>query len=671
MAPLSSEVLDVWEPEGGTLYDRADPRTYTDVLADLDLLSSYYSPEDVAEHRKRARLSNGGTDWRKELSTRDADRVRLLRRIASAPDGLMLKTLVSEVLKGQRIGECERIEGSDKDYQFAYRFIVKNPTGASVSEVDPPLIEKRKTAGSWHISPTLHLIDSISEGISQIAESDDSLLYDREFMVQYLKATNSITDRGRDMLEDSLQRYVNRIEDYQLLFEAHFAGRRGGDTTRNFTKPFQTRFNSQGRIKKTFARFNQALEYEFERASNGVLCTLTTDPGTYADPTRPDPRSLYEQISSINTNFNRLLSYFDSDPSTKGDTRLNSVPGWRPELNGSVTGRPRSRPSYIKALEFTEKGYPHLHVLFFDVPERESDGMPWLIDKGELSKKWKDYTQGQIVDVYPLTYRDDLDELGNFGKKKFVNDDGEEYEIPVSEGFVDWYRFGDHTYSDEWIEENARSHELIDFFNVDEPDDADDTSEVVQKTAGAYLGKYLSATFGALLDTAESLEPGDPDAYPDKIATWKLGLYWATNRRFWSLSRDIEKGIERPENIRDPDVRETVRWATIDSLVSESRSPVLDSLARRQWDNIDDLRDRLADLLDGVITPAVESTLPESGDFYVWIDYLGCYAYWDIPTSFATAPELTLSEHEPQSKDDVLGHSHMGENDPPAAGAAT
>ena len=655
-------MLDVWEPDRGIRSDRADPRTYADVLDDLDLLGAGYSPEKVAETRSKARYTNDGGDWRKELSTRDADRVRILRRLGSAPDGLMLKTLVSEVVKGQRIGECERIDGSDPDYMATYRFI--NDLEAS----EPPLIEKRKTAGSWHISPTLRLLDLISEGITQTAECDDGLLYDREFMVQYLKATNSITDRGRDMLEGSLHRYVNRIENYQLLFEAHFAGRRGGDTSRNFTKPFQTRFNSQGRIRKTFARFNQALEYEFDRASNAVLCTLTTDPGTYTDPTRPDPRSLYEQISEINTNFNRLLSYFDSDPSTKADTRLNSVLSWTPELNGSVTGRPRSRPSYIKALEFTEKGYPHLHVLFFDVPERESDGMPWLIDKGELSKKWKDYRQGQIVDVYPLTYRDDLDDLGNFGKKKFVDDDGDEYEIPVSEGFVDWYRFGDHGHTDEWVDRNARSHELIDFYNIEEPEGSeDDEPEIHQKTAGAYLGKYLSATFGALLDTSESLEPGDPDAYPDKIATWKLGLYWATNRRFWSLSRDIEKGIERPEHIRDPDVRETVRWATIDSLALESRSPVLDSLARRKWGDIDDLRTALADVLDGVVTPAVESTLPESTDFYFWIDYLGCYAYWDIPTSFATAPEISLSDHEPQSKDDVLARSDLGENDPPAA----
>jgi hypothetical protein len=657
---VSSELADVWEPDRGIRVDRADPRTQADVLDDLDLLGAGYSAEKVAEGRALEHLTGDGGEWEKELSTRDADRVRLLRRLGSAPEGLMLKTLVSEVVKGQPVGECERIDGSDPDYQFVYRFI------RDLEAVDPPLIEKRTTAGASLVTPTLRLLDLISEGITQTADSDDSLLYDRDFTVQYLKATNSITDRGRDLLDGSLHRYIRRIDNYKLLFEAHFAGRRGGDTSRSFTKPFQTRFNSQGRIRKTFARFNQALEYEFERASNGVLCTLTTDPGTYTDPTRPDPRSLYEQISEINTNFNRLLSYFDSDPSTKADTRLDGIPGWTPERDGSVTGRPRSRPSYIKALEFTEKGYPHLHVLFFDVPERESDGMPWLIDKGELSKKWKDYGQGQIVDVYPLTYRDDLDDLGNFGKKKFVTDDGEEIEIPVSEGFVDWYRFGNHGHSDEWVDRNARSHELIDFYNIEDPDDSEEQeAEVIQKTAGAYLGKYLSATLGALLDTSESLEPGDPDAYPDKIATWKLALYWSTNRRFWSLSRDIEKGIERPENIRDPDVRETVRWATIDSLACESRGPLLEDLARRRWDDLDDLRDRLADLLDGVVTPAVESTLPESGDFYVWIDYLGCYAYWDLPGSFATAPELTLSEHEPQSKDDVLGRSTLGENDPP------
>jgi hypothetical protein len=339
----------------------------------------------------------------------------------------------------------------------------------------------------------------------------------------------------------------------------------------------------------------------------------------------------------ISRNFNRLLSYMDSDPSTIADSRLDST-GEYPH----ATGRPRKRPPYLKALEFTEKGYPHLHVLFFDVPTRESDGMPYLIDKQELSDKWRDYGQGQIVDLYPLTFRDDLDEIEGqpFGTKELlIDDDGEkkEIDVPISSGFVDWYRYGDHGHDAAWIEENSRSHNLIDFH-----EDTDDDGEAMQaRTAGAYLGKYLSATFGSLMEAAGT-ETND-DSYAHKAATWKLGLYWATNKRFWSVSRDIEKGIEIPDSMQDPDVREAVREISIDSLALASRPALLDHYARRIG-SLDELRDRVDRALDDVVQPGIESTLPESCDFRAVIDYLGCYSYWDLPTADATAPSVELVE---------------------------
>ncbi len=512
------------------------------------------------------------------------------------------------------------------------------------------------------VTPTIRLLDLISEGIAQTAGANEELVYDREFCKNYLQRAHSVDSWGQDLLEDSLHRYLKRIENYQLLFDVHFCGRRGGQTTRRMTKEYKTRFNSQGRINKTWARFNQSLEYAYEHYENAVLVTLTTDPGTYDDPTRPNPRSLYEGIENINPNFNRLLSYFDTDPSTKADTRKESVASWSPSLDDHVTGRPRERPPYLKALEFTEKGYAHLHVLFFDVPTRESDGMPFLIDKGELSKKWKDYGQGQIVDLYPLVFRDDLDDVGDFGTKKVVDSDGEEYDVPVSRGFVDWYRYGDHDHGEEWVEDNARSHELIDFYDDDDQED----TQMRNRTAGAYLGKYLSATFGSLRAAAsESFDDARDGSYADKAATWKLGIYWATGRRFWSISKDIERGIERPEHARDVDVRQAVREFSIDSIAAAAEGPVLDDLARRQWDDIDDFQEAVDDVLDGLVTPEVESSLPPSAEFYAYIDYLGCYAYWDMPLENAVSSDVGLVEDyvvdSPTSEEPVK----IGDRPPP------
>ncbi|ELY82772.1 hypothetical protein C485_18921, partial [Natrinema altunense JCM 12890] len=104
--------------------------------------------------------------------------------------------------------------------------------------------------------------------------------------------------------------------------------------------------------------------------------------------------------------------------------------------------------------------------------------MPWLLDKNELSHYWDKYGQGRIVDTYPLTFRDDLDEVGNFGEEVVhdengdpVTDENDDFVTrPVSEGFVSWYRYGDHDHSQEWVEKNVRDHNLIDMDGLeDEP----------------------------------------------------------------------------------------------------------------------------------------------------------------------------------------------------------
>ncbi|SDJ63135.1 hypothetical protein SAMN05216226_106107 [Halovenus aranensis] len=287
------------------------------------------------------------------LTQRDTDRVRIAKFIASKPEGTPLTHVVSYAVKGVNPNHCERVDGSDPDYQFAYRFI--NDLVAS----DDPYVRKSESSGVLFVTPTVRLLDLITEGITQTTHTE-GLTYDREFLRNYLARVDSVDDGLRELLEDGFTSYLNRIEDYQLLFDVHFVDRRGGESTKQMTKDYKTRFNDQGRISKQFARFNDALEYGYDYAENAVLATLTTDPKQFD--------SLLEAIEAINENFNRLLSYFDSDPSTKADTRNESTLTWTPGRASDVTGRPRERPEYIKALEFTEKGYPHLHVLFFKFP---------------------------------------------------------------------------------------------------------------------------------------------------------------------------------------------------------------------------------------------------------------------------------------------------------------
>ncbi|WP_239642334.1 hypothetical protein [Haloarcula amylolytica] len=603
--------MSVVEPPGhlGGL-DLAD-RCNTPVLADL------LEERDLLGH---GQLLDG------TLTERDEDRVRVAKFIAAHPEGTPLSHVVSYAVKGISPEACERVEGSDPDYQFAYRFI------DDLVAPETPYVRKSESSGVLMVTPTLRLLDLITEGITQTA-NEEGIKYDREFLRNYLAKVDSVDDDLRELLKDGFTSYLNRIKDYKLLFDVHFVDRRGGESTKRMTKDYKTRFNDQGRVSKQFARFNDALEYGYENAENAVLVTLTTD------PKRQD--SLLDGIDSINENFNRLLSYFDSDPSTKDNTRRSAIPGWRHDLDSEVTGRPRDRPDYIKALEFTEKGYPHLHVLFFDVPTRDEDGMPWLCDKPEVAAKWADYDQGEIVDVYPLTYRDDLDDL--------------EPEFQSDEGFVDWYRFGDHDHGEDWVRERTRSHELIEF--------GDDGHEK-ESTAGAYLGKYLSATFGSLLDATESFEQADDDreTYSDKAATWKLALYWATNRRFWSCSKPITEGIDPNDHLQDPNVRESVRWCSVDSVQAASESEIRDSLARRHWDDIDDLDAAIERAISDVEQPQVCSTLPSDNSFRCIVDYIGAYSYWDLPTNVLESGFGSLGEIEDSVKEPE-GSEHPRNND--------
>ncbi|MXR51124.1 hypothetical protein GRX03_05820 [Halovenus sp. WSH3] len=564
------------------------------------------------------------------LTERDTDRCRITKFIASKPEGTPLTHIVSYTLKGVSNDRAERVDGSDPDYQFAYRFVDELAT------CEQPYVEKWESSGVLMVSPTLRLLDLITEGITQTAHAD-GLRRDRQFLQDYLSNVDSLDEKGKQMLDDDFTSYLDRIEDYRLLFDVHRVDRRGGESTQQMTKRYKTRFNDEGRISKQYARFNDALEYAYEHYETAAVATFTTDP--------KQQRHLLDGTENINPNFNRLLSYLSRDPSTEKDTRKESVANWRPDLADDVTGRPRERPEYIKVLEFTEKGYPHLHVLFFDVPTRESDGMPWLCDKQELAAKWSDYGQGEIIDVYPLVYRDDLDDL--------------DPDFQDEEGFVDWYRFGDHDYGEQWVRDRTKQHDLIEF---------GDETEEEETTAGAYLGKYLSATFGSLLDATDSFEKTDDEreTYGDKAATWKIALYWATNRRFSSCSKKIGRGIDPNEHLQDPDVREAVRDRSLDSMKAACESSIKDTLARRRWTDIDDLDAAIERAISDVENPAVRSTLPDESSFRCIINYRGAYAYWDLPADGTTVSIDLEAIEDYVAKDEELPVVDR-ENDPPVA----
>jgi len=557
---------------------------------------------------KGTALNTGGLGWHDSLDPEELTRYQS----DTKPDALERHGDALDAIAARH--DRPTLDGSDSDYQFVRRYSENLESAGFVELSDSP-------AGT-RVVPTLKAVDLISEGISETAGTDSEIVHDREFCQKMLQSTRGpgmkLSEPQKDLLAGSLRRYIRRIDDYRLVFDVDLDGWRSGGTQR-MTKPYKTRWSDGGRQDKNFARLQQSLEYGYNNAANAVFATLTTDPKKFD--------TLYEAIMAINKNFHRLTQYMSSDPTTKSDTRNADVLNWSPGRDDDVTGRPRESLDYVKVLEFTKKGYPHLHVLFFDVPTRDKDGMPWLIDKKELSHKWR---QAEVVDLYPLTYRDDLDEIGYFGDTvvhdehgdPVRDDEGSPVKEPVSEGYVCWYQHGDHGHGDDWVEEQTRYHKKNGLIDMDGDDDV-----LQSKTAGAYIGKYISKMYETLQTAAHSLEDTEVD-HDGEAAWYKLALYWATNRHFWSVSNGIRDAIrlgDLPRDALEPDVRAAVADCTETTLTRVCA----DEIDGHEFPDFDLETDRGRSNL----RRAIRGTMAR-------IDFLGAFHYSDLPSKNTAGYDL-------------------------------
>ena len=55
----------------------------------------------------------------------------------------------------------------------------------------------------------------------------------------------------------------------------------------------------------------------------------------------------------------------------------------------------------------------------------------------------------------------------------------------------------------------------------------------------------------SLLDATEPFQINDDEreSNADKAATWRLALYWLTNKQFWSCSETITRAIDSNNHI--------------------------------------------------------------------------------------------------------------------------
>ena len=419
--------------------------------------------------------------------------------LGDEPSGLSIYGIVAR-LEGISVQEAGD-RGSDAPaYNRVRRFVNGNPE----------FFEVEDRSGVYVIYPGLDLISLIFGGIVQNPE-ESGYTSGLDFCENILKSVrptreedsiNFHWDDQKWYIRQAFEDYLARINAMRIILQASDPE----VAPEYLSLPYRTRFNDEGRVTKQWSIQDSMIEKAGEWYETAVFTTLTTKPSHFD--------SLWEAIAQINKNFNRLMSWLQTD------SRL----GYRPD--------------YLKVLEFQDSGNPHLHVIFF--LEQPDDGtMPWLVDKSDLDDYWAKWQGGYINDIQPLVWQNDL---------------SNDYE--ADSGWVKWQEDGNHG-------------GLID------GDQDDDSEERHCQTAGQYLGKYLSATFGQILDSGTDADVDGHSGYEDKTELWKIAMYWATGRKIRTESRDLRQAVE-------DDREKEESWEALKDIIDECRYQVIGSFREEQ-----------------------------------------------------------------------------------------
>ena len=415
------------------------------------------------------------------------EKANICRIVGSHPEGRGIQQLLEDQHGPEELAD-HRDHGPSAAYQRIRRFVLRFEEG---NEETADLFRVEQSSGGSHVMPTLELISLIFGGITQ-NPTEKPYTPGREFAENLLRTVRPMWDDESESINWNLgskqkwhltkafEDYVRRINDLRIIMSKQDPG---VEAPQYISLPYKTRFNDSGRISKQQSIFNSCLEQAGETHETAVFVTLTTKPSHF--------RNLMESIEEINKNWNRLMSWLQTE------SRL----GYRPE--------------YVKVLEFQESGNPHIHAILF--LEQPNDGsMPWLVKKSDLDDYWAKWQGGYINDIQPLVYDEDL---------------GDDFR--PDEGWIKWQPDQDH--GGILAEKSRSSH------------------EGGSQTAGEYLGKYLSVTMGACKELGnvgrmEMFEVSDgPDSegrYADKAEPWKVAMYWATRRKIKTVSRSLRQAVE-------------------------------------------------------------------------------------------------------------------------------
>jgi len=457
----------------------------------------------------------GTLPWSDDL--RGDDKTRIFRYLLNIPSGVPVTTLVEHLF-------AVNPDSDEQEYQRHYKFTERFVDECPVLKIDRRQQATRCEArpAAFHLTSHKHNSNTTAVGRLDNNSGDDGeqtsvrVTPTEASLDQYPRdfAQNFISGRGMDemtpdratVLESQFVSYLEQIDGrWNILKNIN------GNHPEYLLAPYKTLYNSSERVDDNWRRYHVSWQNATEEYSNAVQITLTTDPKRFD--------SLQEMADATSENFNRFMSWCRrrlanrcEEVGTDGH-RIGECPHCEEFAD---------RPDYVKALEWTDAGRPHLHVILF--------GINWLAPQREIADQWSKY-QAAVVDVRSV-------------KKK-----------PVRNG--DGISVGDHEFA---------------WFSNGNSDDKD-----AQKNEKAHMGKYL----GEQMPANESISVTRQRVEDDDDHLWKTAMFWATQKRFWSCSQDLkpstgeDKLEELPEYVfvgaaKDGDIPKHV-WETSVKMIGCSR----------------------------------------------------------------------------------------------------
>jgi hypothetical protein len=403
---------------------------------------------------------------------RGDDKTRIWRYLLNLPAGSPIPKIVQDLF-GVDPDEDER------EYQRHRKFVTRFVENAPIFKIDRQQqytrVEPRPAAFHLRCHKQQSNTDAVGRSedsaqpdsptiVEQSPEERSLNQYPKDFAQNFLatRGCHEITPNRARVIEQQFAAYREQIaERWNILRNIY------DEHPEYLLVPYRTLYNDETRVSDNWRRYHGAWQKATEEYSKAVCVTLTTTPWRFS--------SLDDMATETSENFNGFMSWVAQrladrcdDLGTPGHN-LRECPDC--ETNGT-------RPDYIKVLEWTDKGRPHLHVIIF--------GVNWLAPQQKISEQWQK-SQARVVDVREV-------------RREPVRNGTDGIEVDGHE--LAWFSQGD-----------------------------DDSSKTHEK---AHMGKYLTEQMPANESVAETRERvGDDDDL------WKTALFWATGKRFWSCSEDL------------------------------------------------------------------------------------------------------------------------------------